>query len=236
VLRLSPRNLALSLALLSGLPGPRPANANRTGRSAADYQHSKRLIARRRERLRERWKDARDVRAVESEIIRAVERLAGHWMGTPWGLGAPQSDTPGKGKINCGTFVGTVLRDAGFVVNVRKLQRQPSQLIIRSFVDKKRMKKFSNASMARFLKETRAMGPGLYIIGLDFHVGFLLVKQDLEVRFVHASYETGVVVNEAAASATPITTSGYRVIGKLLTRGNIDDWLRGRRIQVVGDY
>jgi hypothetical protein len=165
----------------------------------------------------------------------SARRLSRHWLGTSWGLGLPQSQVPGRGKINCGTFVGTILRDAGFVVDVGKLQRQPSQLIIRSFVGRERMKKWSNAPMDRFLADVRAMGPGLFIVGLDFHVGFL-IQTERDLRFVHASYETRTVVDEPAASAGPITESKYRVVGKLLDRGNVRDWLEGRRIQVIGKW
>lgn len=171
----------------------------------------------------------------EAHIIASVRSLSAHWLGTPWGLGAPQTDTPHVGKINCGTFVGTILRDAGFRINVRKLQRQPSQLIIQTFVGRSRTKKFSNAPMEKFLSSVRAMGPGLFVIGLDFHVGFL-VQTKSELRFVHASYETGTVINEDAAKAMPITSSRYRVVGKLLSRQNLRDWRRGRRIPVIGRW
>jgi hypothetical protein len=203
-------------------------------------------VARRRAILARRWADASGVEAdragraelvdeLAAEIAAAVGRLSRHWLGTPWGLGVPQSRHPGSGKINCGTFVGTILRDAGFVVDVLRLQRQPSQLIIRSFVGGDRMKRWSRAPMERFLADVKRMGPGLFIIGLDFHVGFLIQEGD-DLRFVHASYETRTVVDEPAATARPIADSGYRVVGKLLDADNVRDWLEGRRIPVKGDW
>ena len=193
----------------------------------------------RRARLAARWARGGDraalVRPTAQAIQAQVRRVASRWLGTRWGLGAPQTRTPGEGKINCGTFVGTVLRDAGFVVDVDHLQRQPSQLIIASFVGARRVRKWSNASMERFLADLRRMGPGLYIIGLDFHVGLLLQSGD-EVRFVHASYLTKTVVDEPAAAARPIADSKYRVVGKLLDRGNLRDWLEGNRIRVKGHW
>jgi hypothetical protein len=142
------------------------------------------------EKSRLRWNKrtalpAKQRAAVETELIAAVRGLAGHWLGTRWGLGLPQTRRPGAGKINCGRFVGTVLEDAGFVVDVDKLQRQPSELIIDSFVGRARKKRFSDASMNRFLAAVREMGPGLFIIGLDFHVGFL-IQTEKSLRFVHA--------------------------------------------------
>jgi hypothetical protein len=79
------------------------------------------------------------------------------------------------------------------------------------------------------------MGPGLFIIGLDFHVGLLHQTAD-DVRFIHASYVTRTVVNESAATADPIVRSKYRVVGKILTDGNVRDWLDGDRIEVQGRW
>ena len=174
-------------------------------------------------------------KALEAALVAAVHRLARHWLGTRWGLGLPQSDTPGEGKINCGTFVGTVLEDAGFVIDVGKLQRQPAELIIDSFVGPGRKKRFSNASMNRFIAGVRSMGPGLFIIGLDFHVGFL-IQTERDLRFVHASYVTKTVVDEPAVTAVPIVTSKYRVVGKILSPDNLADWLARRRIRVRGNW
>src|SRR5690606_10847446 len=97
------------------------------------------------------------------------------------------------------------------------------------------VKKFSNASMDKFLAAVRAMGPGLFIIGLDFHVGLLLQTED-DLRFIHASYVTKTVVDESAATAVPIVSSKYRVVGKILTDDNVRDWLAGNRIEVKGTW
>jgi hypothetical protein len=195
-------------------------------------------IAQRRAQLAGRWAEAESrsvpVERIAAEIAASVHALTRHWLGTRWGLGQPQAMSPGRdGKINCGTFVGRVLHDAGFVVDVPHLQRQPSQLIIRSFTASSR--RWSRAPMERFLADVRSMGPGLFIIGLDFHVG-LLVQTDDDLRFVHASYETRTVVDEPARAARPIIDSGYRVVGKLLGPDNVRDWLAGRRIEVRGGW
>lgn len=172
-------------------------------------------------------------RAISDFIVRSVETLSTHWFDTRWGRGIPQLEEPGEGKINCGTFVGTILNHAGFRVNVKKLQRQPSQMIIASFVPPSRRRKLVGASMDRFLSTVRDMGPGLFIIGLDLHVG-LLLQTDEELRFIHSSIVPGWVVNEDATIAPLIEDSGYRVVGKLLGKGNIRSWLGQRRIKVKG--
>jgi hypothetical protein len=205
---------------------------------AHEYQEAIERISQKRKALAKQWSRAPSKplqRAIEGELVDAVGQLTQHWLGTRWALGSPQTTLPQIGKVNCGTFVGRVLHDVGFNVEVRKLQRQPSQLIIKSFVGKDRMRKFSNKPMKTFLASVREMGPGLFIIGLDFHVGFLLQTSD-DLRFVHASFETETVVNEDAATAMPITTSNYKVVGKILSPGNIASWLKGSKIQVRGDW
>lgn len=174
--------------------------------------------------------------ALERALVAQMEALFSHWYGTAWGLGGPQTQEPGPGKINCGMFVGRTLVDAGANVRHIKLQRQPASLIIKSLVPKRLIRHFRNKSMDTFIKGVQAMGPGLYIIGLDFHVGFVLVKPDHEVRFIHASYVTKTVLNESARDAIPIKTSKYRVVGKLFSREYLKKWRRGKRFEVLGRW
>jgi hypothetical protein len=224
--------VALASALLTG-----PPRAGADPEAVGDYDAAVRRIGQRRAELAARWTEAGDrgalVASIAGEIAASVHELSRHWLGTPWGLGPPQTRRPGRGKINCGTFVGRVLRDAGFEVDVARLQQQASQLIIRSFVDRSRMRRWSNAPIDRFVADVRAMGPGLFIIGLDFHVGLLIQTED-DLRFVHASYVTRTVVDEPARTALPIVDSGYRVVGKLLDANNVRDWIEGRAIDVAG--
>ena len=224
------------LVLVAVLAGASVARADPDAARAEAYAAEVARIAERRAELASRWAEGRSVpvERIAAEIAASVHALTRQWLGTRWGLGQPQAMRPEQdGKINCGTFVGRVLHDAGFVVDVAHLQRQPSQLIIRSFTATSR--RWSRAPMERFLADVRSMGPGLFIIGLDFHVGLLIQTED-DLRFVHASYETRTVVDEPARAARPIIDSGYRVVGKLLGPDNVRDWLAGRRIEVRGGW
>jgi len=201
----------------------------------ATYAELKSNILERRLVLAKQWKGntmgARAMEELSEELTASIRELAGHWIGSSWGRGLPQSGTPGEGKINCGTFVGTLLRDVGFQVDVKKLQRLPSQGIIRSFVHGARITKLVGVPMPTFLAAVKDMGPGLFIIGLDQHVG-LLLQTDTELRYFHSSIETGKVAHENAADAWTITSSRYRVVGKILSNKNLRDWIRGNRIVV----
>lgn len=69
-------------------------------------------------------------------------------------------------------------------------------------------------------------GDGLYLVGLDCHVGFIIVK-DETIKFVHSNYyqpEIG-VMSEGIISENPLNDSRYRVIGKLLSDKMMIKWI-----------
>jgi len=58
-------------------------------------------------------------------------------------------------------------------------------------------------------------GPGLYVVGLDSHAGFI-VHAGSEIYFVHcSSAPPGCVVREKAGRSQVLAASRYRVLGKL---------------------
>ncbi len=173
---------------------------------------------------------------VERRMVRDMESLFDRWYGTTWGLGSPQTKVPQEGKVNCGMFVARTLVDAGFVIKAGKLQRQPAELIIKSLAPKSTITRWRNEPIDRFIKDMKGMGPGLYVIGLDFHVGYVLVREDLDVRFIHASYVTHTVLDEPAATASPIITSKYRVVGKIMQPEMLRRWAGRERIAVLGSW
>jgi len=174
-------------------------------------------------------------RRLEAALLQRIDTLHKQWVGSRWGLGLPQSTVPFKGKTNCGLFVAVVLRDAGFNLPIWKFNRQASYHGNKSLAPRRTRRYFKRAPMKRFLSVVRSLGPGLFLIGLDFHTGFLRVHPSGEVRFIHASYETRKVVDEPAATAGPIVTSKNRVIGKILQREMLRWWLERKRIHVYGN-
>lgn len=212
--------------------------AQATDRQALAYERLKQRITVQRQQLLSGcgWRCRRKLvrGALEKTVLRRVDQLFAAWLGTRWGLGMPQTFRPGQGKVNCGMFVALVLRHAGFNLPVYKLNRQAARHAILSLSPRKSIRYFHNAPMKRFLARVRRMGPGLYLIGLDFHIGFLRLHPKGKLRFVHASYVTHTVVDEPAATASPIVTSKYRVVGKLLQPNMLRAWVNGRRIHVLG--
>ena len=173
---------------------------------------------------------------VRRSLRRSIERLFDAWAGTSWGMGLPQTQVPGEGKINCGMFVGTVLAHVGFDIDHRKLQRQPSELIVKTLAPKDEIRRFRNASMSEFLEGVRELGPGLFVIGLDYHVGFLAVQPDGRVRFIHAGLYSKVVADQDPRDAPELSESRYKVVGKILDDEMLGAWLQRASIDVIGNW
>ncbi|MEO6590589.1 MAG: hypothetical protein ABIP06_14935 [Pyrinomonadaceae bacterium] len=137
-----------------------------------------------------------------------------YWYETEWDFYG-MSETPREGKIACGYFVTTVLRDAGLKVERTKLAQQASEKIILSLTSENHVKRFRNKKLEDFVKAIDDWGEGLYIVGLDFHVGFI-INDGGQTYFIHSSYiEPRRVVREIAADSKVLASSKYRIIGKI---------------------
>jgi hypothetical protein len=145
------------------------------------------------------------------------------WYGTTWGFyGTTQ--TPREGEIACGYFVSTTLEDAGFHVERVKLAQQASKKIVQTFSDEDvtTWGRSNDAVLGR-------LEPGLNLVGLDYHVAFLDVRED-DVYMCHSSVlEPVSVVCEPAATAEALD-SNVHVTGPVLTDEVMRKWLAGEPI------
>lgn len=204
-------------------------------------------IASQRVRLAAEWRAATTpaeraaVRDRASRYLSAaiVDELLPPWLGMPWGLGKNSTATrphqAGK-TIACSYFVGAVLQGAGFELRDRfRLGQAAALKIQRSLVGGAgTVHRFLSIPPAELAAKLAALDDGLYIIGLDVHVGLVVIR-GRDVRFVHASY-TGdqVVSDEALASAQAIASSqrrGYFVSPVVTVSGVGDDWLIERWLE-----
>ena len=152
------------------------------------------------------------------------------WYGTPWDFNGT-SQVPQQGKIACGYFVSTVLRDAGWKVERVRLAQQASENIILSLTTDRHVKRFRRVAIRDFVDAVKQSGTGIYIVGLDIHVGFIVNTGD-EVYFIHSSYvEPYTVVKEKAIESRILAGSNYRVLGNVLADDRlIGNWLTGNAI------
>jgi hypothetical protein len=163
-----------------------------------------------------------------------IDELFPAWMGTPWGLGA-QSDAsrphqPGK-VVGCSYFITAVLQNAGLELESRRRFAQaPSLWIQRALLPYGgQVHRFGSVPAPELRARVAALGDGLYLVGLDYHVGFLVVR-GAGVRIVHASFfPPQAVVSEPVESSAAIEGSrnkGYWVSRLFGDDRLVDLWLR----------
>lgn len=194
-------------------------------------------VAARREDLGARWgKPGADRKALRREARAAVlQALTGEllpaWYGTPWEFyGATQR--PGTGSIACGYLVSTVLEHAGFRVERVRMAQQPAEYIVKTLVPPRRTWRFRDRPVSEVVDRVRSEGEGLYLVGLDYHVGFLW-NDGAKVWMCHSSYLGTAEVLCEDALASPAMLSRYHVVGRLFEDGMMEAWLEGRALPTV---
>src|SRR2546423_10076098 len=147
------------------------------------------------------------LRAARELLVTTLrDELLPAWNGTPWAMNGT-SVVPHEGSIACGYFVSTTLLHAGFRVERAKLGQQASEDITRSLVTTAPIWHTSDQPIDAFLDRLRPCGPGIYLVGLDNHVGYVIVDGD-DTWFHHAA--PGVVRREPARTAPVLATSHLR--------------------------
>ncbi len=168
----------------------------------------------------------------ENYIFNAITtEVFPQWYGTKWDFNGT-TRIPREGEIACGYFVTNVLTDVGFNIPRVKWAQSASEVFITK-LSPNDIKRFSNRPISEVESYLAPKGNGLYLVGLDSHVGFIVVK-DGDMRFVHSNYyraDEG-VMSEEIDSENPLSDSEYRVIGRLLSEEMVVNWITGREYNV----
>ena len=201
---------------------------------AVDYPELlTRLAAKRRELENDRRQHNESEKLVAAARLlycQIFAELAGQWMGTPWDFNGT-TQMPRTSKIACGYFVTTLLRDAGFDVERAKLGQQASEIIARTMTTREFMRARSEEPLGTFVDACRKHLPGVYLVGLDFHTGYL-VNDGTHLWFVHAAYgrDAQHVLVEKAAESTYLLNSKYRHVAFLTEDPKfLLGWLAGKK-------
>ncbi|MEO7311964.1 MAG: hypothetical protein ABIX01_16280 [Chitinophagaceae bacterium] len=157
-----------------------------------------------------------------------VDSILPYWYGTPWDFNGT-TQKPGEGSIACGYFITTVLQDCGLPIRRVKMAQCASQELVYDLVKKNPGKIFRNDSLAHFIDYIKSQGFGVYVVGLDSHVGFLY-HDGSEVYFIHAKWvNPKAVLKEVAAQSSVLYYSSYRVVGKISDDEMfLKRWLQGQ--------
>jgi hypothetical protein len=137
-----------------------------------------------------------------------VHNVFPYWYGTQWDFNGI-SEQPQHGKIACGYFVSTTIKQCGFNLNRYKIAQQYSHSIVNTLCsDIKTLR-----SIESLLAYINTQPDQLYIVGLDNHVGFIS-KDSSAVTFIHASFVgKGCVESETAELSPVLQSSGTYVLG-----------------------
>lgn len=131
-----------------------------------------------------------------------VNELLPFWYGTPWDFNG-YTKTPRRGAIACGYFVSTVLQHCGFSLNRYTLAQQNPYLEAVSLQLGDSVQEY-HCVCKEFVSQFRQRNEdGLYFVGLDFHVGFLLLRAG-ELLFLHSAYYDPLCVTIEKAADSPV--------------------------------
>ena len=175
---------------------------------------------------------AKAIAAARTLIVETLrDDLLPAWNGTTWAMNGT-SQVPHEGAIACGYFVSTTLLHAGFQVERVRMGQQASTYISRSLVDYETMWRTSDQPIDAFVDRLREGGDGIYLVGLDNHVGFVIVDGK-DTWFHHSGPGEAGVRREPARTASFLSTSRYREAAKLFDDALVERWLRGDAIPTV---
>lgn len=150
------------------------------------------------------------------------------WYGTQWDFNGT-STAPRTGKIACGYFVTTLIRDAGFDIKHTELAQCASQTMINTLCPEAHTKIITGGKVDKVKEHLLSKNDGIFLIGLDTHTGFV-VKSGNGLRVVHSNYTmwTDGVMSEPFDNASVIQYNNYFVIGDFLSSDStIINWING---------
>ncbi len=157
-----------------------------------------------------------------------VDSVFAYWYGTPWDFNGT-TRTPGKGMIACGYFVTTTLEDIGFRLERRLLAQQAASIIINTLCTKSSIRSFNKIKLLKKFMDMQQNG--IYILGLDTHVGFL-IKSIEGLHIVHSSYSGNRQVSkEAWDKSTVMSRSKMFMVGSMTgNKALFQKWIASEKI------
>ncbi len=156
-----------------------------------------------------------------------------HWYGTEWDFYGT-TETPGKGNIACGYFVTTTLKHVGFNIDRVKLAQQAASVIITTMCGKGKTKIIGNNDLEALAAYIKSQNDGVFICGLDNHVGFIQKKGE-DMYFVHSSglgNQLKVMKEELLKSNALQYSNAYYVGNLLANETNMVKWITGEKINL----
>ena len=153
--------------------------------------------------------------------------LYSKWKNTPWDFNGTTTQ-PQHGAIACGYFVNSLLQDMDLKINRTKLSVCAASQMMKTLTPQQRIINLSYLSYDSFNDKLKEYGKGVYIIGLDFHTGFI-VNDGIETWFIHSNYigRKGVTKEPVLNSAALRSSKTRWLISLTNDKDFIERWLKG---------
>ncbi|WP_406685578.1 hypothetical protein N1F78_07635 [Seonamhaeicola sp. MEBiC1930] len=160
-----------------------------------------------------------------------VNELVPHWYNTTWDFNG-YTNIPKEGDIACGYFVSTTLKHLGFNLNRYKMAQQAGLNEAKTLQENSKLKVFSNLSFKSLKnKLNTSYNDGIFFVGLDNHVGYVLIKGK-EIYFLHSSYYDDKVMIELA-EYSPCFESNIYVFAEITTnKVLVKKWILNEKLEV----
>jgi hypothetical protein len=198
------------------------------------YQEIKDNIAAKRKEFSVKYPSANslDPKNAAEEIsnywVNAISNeLYSKWKNTPWDFNGTTTE-PQQGAIACGYFVNSLLQDMDLKINRTKLSVCAASEMMKSLTPNQRITNLSYLTYGDFNDKLKEYGKGVYIIGLDFHTGFI-VNDGIETWFIHSNYigRKGVTKETILTSAALRSSKTRWLISLTNDKDFIEKWLKG---------
>ncbi len=186
----------------------------------------------RREYQRSRSDKARRalLKRLERQMVHVLDNVTlPLWIGTPWDFYGTAT-APHQKSIACGYFVVHALQSVGFrfpqnflyrskkrgPMRIYKFAKQAAGTMARIVSRPSQRFVTSRKPITTFKKQLKKMGPGVYVLGLDDHVGLVLYNGKTAV-FWHSNYaEPQAWVKRENLYNSPVAkASNYRLLAKV---------------------
>lgn len=162
-----------------------------------------------------------------------LQEIMPFWYGTEWDFNG-YTAIPGKGEIACGYLVSTTLRDVGFKLNRYHLAQQNGLYAALSLQKKDEIITLrgltSTALKEKMIGQLKAKA-GLYFVGLDNHVGYILIHNE-DMYFIHSDYISDKVRIEPAETSMAFNSSIYVIADITHNDELISKWIKGETIPI----
>jgi hypothetical protein len=232
-------NFSLKVFLIISILSYSPKNNHNNYETLKDYNAVRNNILLKKAQLKSKFiacrtnEDKNIVLENSRQLLTAslTDEIIPFWYGTKWTFEG-HSEIPNQGSVACGYFVSTTLNHVGMKINRYKLAQKGPEDEPKTIQPGKKTEKIKNISVealkTHFINTKK---DGIYFIGLDFHVGYIL-KSGNEVSFIHSNYiNSEGVIKENISTSKAIISTTYCIADITYNDVLVKKWLMGEVIK-----